>query len=55
MRSYYSAQRINVKVVPVKKNKALEALEALAGSVLMSFFPLMAVYCFIQLCIGNGN
>jgi hypothetical protein len=56
MRSYYSAQRkLNVKVVPVKKNKALEALEALAGCVLMAFFPFMGMYCFIQLCIGNGN
>ena len=54
MRSYYSAQRINVKVVPVKKNKALEALETVLGITMMSFFPFMAVYCFIQL-ISNGN
>ena len=54
MRSYYSAQRINVKVMPVKKNKVLCALESLAGMALMSFFPIAIVYCFFGILCGNN-
>jgi hypothetical protein len=45
---------LNAKYAPVKKNKVVSVLESLAGMGLMSFFPIMAVYSFVQICLGNG-
>jgi hypothetical protein len=44
---------LNAKYEPKKKNKVVSALETVVGVSLMSFFPLMIVYCFFGiLCNG---
>ena len=41
--------------VDIHKQTKVSALETVAGIVLMSFFPIMTVYCFVQICLNEAH